>query len=179
MLLSVLQIWQRLDTNTKHSCLIYGLTIRLPLFFAGSCSYHLTHSRGNFSSPNYPNDYPLSVSCNWTISVTPGYFIYLHFEHFHLEHAYGASECPYDYVEIFDGSSSSSPLIAKRCAYQDSWCVYSTSNVLHVNFVSDVIIAQSGFSAYYERVHTRYPMCLHLNASKRMSDLIFMNYLPI
>ena len=107
--------------------------------------------------------------CNWTITVTPGYFIYLHFEHFHLEHAYGASECPYDFVEIFDGSSSSSPLIAKRCDYQDSWCVYSTSNVLHVNFVSDIVIAQTGFSAYYERVHTRYPMCLYLNASKWMT----------
>jgi len=154
-----------LDTNTQNPDPIDRLTIRLPLF-SGSCSNNLTGLRGNFTSPNYPQDYPLSVTCNWTITVTPGYFIYLHFEHFHIEQAWGSSECPYDYVEIFDGSSSSSPLIAKRCDYQDSWCVYSTSNVLHVNFQSDYIIAQSGFSANYERVNTTYLMCLHLNASK-------------
>ncbi|KAL9987825.1 hypothetical protein ACROYT_G002193 [Oculina patagonica] len=132
---------------------------------SGSCSYSLTGLRGNFTSPNYPYDYPTSVTCDWTITVIPGYFIYLHFEHFHLEHAYGAAECPYDYVEIFDGTSSSSTLIAKRCDYQDSWCIYSTGYVLHVKFVSDVIIARSGFTAYYEQVHRRYPMCLHLNST--------------
>ena len=154
----------------KISYLIYYTNNNWCIFelFSDSCSYNLTDVRGNFTSPDYPQHYAHDLDCSWTITVSAGYYIYLHFEHFHLEHAYGASECPYDFVEIFDGSSSSSPLIAKRCDYQDSWCVYSTSNVLHVNFESDYIIARSGFSAYYERVHTRYPTCLHLNSSEWM-----------
>lgn len=118
------------------------------------------------------------MNCNWTITVIPGYYVYLHFEHFHLESAYGNIECPYDYVEIFDGNSSSSSLISKRCDYQDSWCVYSSSNVLHVNFVSDFIVAHSGFTAYYEKVYKRYPMCLYLNASKYLL-LLFVSFVRI
>ncbi|KAJ7383305.1 hypothetical protein OS493_029271 [Desmophyllum pertusum] len=122
-----------------------------------SCFYNLTDPSGNFTSPYYPQHYSHDLDCTWIISVTPGYYIYLHFEHFHLED--GGSHCPYDYVQIFDGYSSSSSLILKRCAYQDAWCVYSNSSVLHVRFITDGSASHPGFSAYYERVHERNSSC--------------------
>lgn len=135
--------------------------------FSESCFYSLSDERGNFTSPNYPQHYPHDQDCTWTITVPPGYYIYLHFEHFRLED--GGSHCPYDYVQIFDGNYSSSPITTKRCAYQDSWCVYSHSNVLIVSFVTDGSVSHPGFSAFYERVHASYPTCSVVNTSKALT----------
>ena len=77
--------------------------IRIDLsLFSGSCSYSLTGVRGNVTSPDYPQHYEHDLDCSWTITLSDGYYIYLHFEDFHLED--GGSHCPYDYVQIFDGS---------------------------------------------------------------------------
>ena len=113
--------------------------------------------RGNFTSPDYPQHYAHDLDCSWTITVSAGYYIYIHFEHFHLED--GGSHCPYDYVQIFDGSLASNPITTKRCAYLDSWCVYSHSNVVTITLITDGSVSHPGFSAYYERVHQTYPNC--------------------
>ena len=112
--------------------------------------YNLTDLQGDFTSPNYPFSYPNNLDCLWTITVTPGYYIHLNFSNFSLEGTYGLSFCPYDYVEVSDLNYSSSSIKIQRCGYQSPWCVLSTSNVLHVRFVSDVIIPSSGFKAQYE-----------------------------
>ena len=145
--------------------------IRLKLFSA-SCSHTLTDESGNFTSPGHPQDYPHNLDCNWTITVPPGYYIYLHFVNFHLED--GGSHCPYDYVQIFDGNFSSTPITTKRCAYQDSWCVYSHSNVLIVSFVTDHSVSHPGFSAFYERVYESYPTCPFVNASKEFTYIVIV-----
>ena len=120
--------------------------------------------RGNISSPNYPQHYAHDLHCSWTITVSAGYYVYLHFEHFHLED--GGSHCPYDYVQIYDGSLASSPITTKRCAYQDSWCVYSHSNVVIIVLITDGSVSHPGFSAYYERVYQTYPNCSAVSTSK-------------
>ena len=125
--------------------------------------------RGNFTSPDYPQHYAHDLDCSWTITVSAGYYIYLHFEHFHLED--GGSHCPYDYVQIFDGSLASNPITTKRCAYQDSWCVYSRSNVLKVILITDGSVSHPGFSAYYERVYQSYPNCSLVSTSKVVNFL--------
>ena len=128
--------------------------------------YNLTDLQGNFTSPNYPFSYPNNLDCLWTITVTPGHYIFLHFSDFSLEGTYGRSFCPYDYVEVSDLNYSSSSISIQRCGYQSPWCVLSTSNVLHVRFVSDVIIPSSGFKAQY--ISSRNygdENCLSLNVS--------------
>ena len=152
--------WLRPATNN-----IIQITFDLCLnCFSDSCSYSLTGVRGNFTSPDYPQHYAHDLDCSWTITVSAGYYIYLHFEDFRLED--GGSHCPYDYVQIFDGSLASNPITTKRCAYQDSWCVYSHSNVVTINLITDGSVSHSGFSAYYERVHQTYPNCSVVSTSK-------------
>lgn len=143
--------------------------------FSDSCSYSLTGVRGNFTSPDYPQHYAHDLDCSWTITVSAGYYIYLHFEHFHLED--GGSHCPYDYVQIFDGSLASNPITTKRCAHQDSWCVYSHSNVVTVVLITDGSVSHPGFSAYYERVYQSHPNCSLVSTSKVFNFLRFLFYL--
>ena len=63
--------------------------------FSDSCSYSLTGVRGNFTSPDYPQHYAHDLDCSWTITVSAGYYIYLHFEHplYPFKNFAGKSHC--------------------------------------------------------------------------------------
>ncbi|XP_068687121.1 tolloid-like protein 1 isoform X1 [Montipora foliosa] len=131
-----------------------------------SCAHSLTDLQGNFSSPNYPSSYPPRQNCIWSITVTPGSYIYLQFSYFFVE--YGGKHCPYDYVEISDSNYPSSSIKIKHCGYQGPWCVWSTSNVLHVRFVTDHIVSAPGFMAHYVTYgNPGSKNCLSLNATQR------------
>ena len=106
-----------------------------------------TNYRGIMSSPYYPNYYPGKADCVYTISQPVGNVIVLKFlsmdiewnmVYYHddysddtdglgwtwvefgldYEYQYGNLTCPYDYLEIRDGSSKQSPLIDKYCGDQ-------------------------------------------------------------
>ena len=133
-------------------------------FFLGSCAHSLTDLQGNFSSPNYPFSYPHNLNCIWSITVTPGSYIYLQFSYFSLEK--GGSHCPYDYVEVSDPNYPSSSIQIKRCGHQNPWCVWSKSNLLHVRFVTDSSVSASGFMAHYATYgNPGRGNCLSLNAT--------------
>lgn len=54
--------------------------------------------RGVVESLNYPNDYPASSQCSWTIQATTGNTINYTFAAFQLEGP--ASSCFYDYLKV-------------------------------------------------------------------------------
>ena len=140
-------------------------------FLLGSCKHSLTDLQGNFWSPNYPFSYPHHLNCSWSITVTQGNYIYLQFSYFSLEN--GGSHCPYDYVEVSDPNYPSSSIPIKRCGYQSPWCVWSTSNVLQVRFVTDSSVSAQGFIARY--ITYRNPdsgNCMFLNGTKCKEILI-------
>ncbi|XP_068690420.1 tolloid-like protein 2 [Montipora foliosa] len=129
------------------------------------CGGNLTDLSGNFTSPYYPSSYPFHLDCYWDITVTPGSYIYLQFSNFSLE--YGAEDCPYDYVEVSDSNYPLSSIQIKRCDYQSPWCVWSTTNVLRVRFVTDVIVSAAGFTAHYATYgNTHSGNCLSLKKTK-------------
>lgn len=72
----------------------------------GSCGGYLYGPSGNFASPNYPNNYYNSASCTWYIRLDSGTKVTLYFNYF-------STESGYDYVYVYDGSSTSSPLIGR------------------------------------------------------------------
>ncbi|XP_068733020.1 uncharacterized protein [Montipora capricornis] len=120
-----------------------------PMYVSGSCAHNLTDLQGNFSSPNYPSSYPHNMNCIWSITLTPGSYIYLQFSKFSLEYGYDQKHCPFDYVEVSDKNYPSSFIQIKRCGDQSRWCVWSKSNLLHVRFVTDSSVSASGFMAHY------------------------------
>ena len=133
--------------------------------FLDFCGGSFTDLLGKFTSSYYPSSYPHHLDCNWDITVTPGSYIYLQFSKFSLE--YVREDCPYDYVEVSDPNYPLSSIQIKRCGYQGPWCVWSTSNVLHVRFVTDSIVSASGFMVHYAtygKPGSR--SCLSLNATQ-------------
>ena len=135
--------------------------------FAGNCFHHLNHSYGLFESPGKPSCYPNNKYCAWLLEAPVGQYIDLQFYSFHLE--YGASYCPWDYVEVLDGNSLHSPILVKACGQLAWWRLYSSGRFLMVLFKSDSIIGMPGFSAYYRASYNS-------KRNKSISSKRFLNY---
>lgn len=61
------------------------------------CGGNFFTNTGFIKSPGYPQNYPRSVSCAYTITVKPGSQIMLDVIDFQLEYY---NSCKYDYLEI-------------------------------------------------------------------------------
>ncbi|NP_001356058.1 adhesion G-protein coupled receptor G6 isoform 2 precursor [Danio rerio] len=110
-----------------------------------SCNVVLTDSQGSFTSPCYPNDYPPSQSCNWTIQAPAGFIVQITFLDFELEEAQG---CIYDRVVVKTGTSD-----AKFCGLTaNGLTLNSTGNVMEVFFNSDFSVQKKGFHISYKQV---------------------------
>ncbi|XP_046712329.1 deleted in malignant brain tumors 1 protein-like isoform X2 [Silurus meridionalis] len=112
----------------------------------GSCSGHFTAPGGEFSSPNYPSRYPHYAHCTWTIQSRNQKFIILRFSYVDIEMSSG---CRYDAVNVYDGPSSSSPLLGRMCGSQLR-SFHSTGNILTVQFSSDANVNGGGFVARWD-----------------------------
>ncbi|CAG0921876.1 unnamed protein product [Notodromas monacha] len=109
------------------------------------CSEYLTGMNGEFSSPNYPGDYPNNAICVWEVEVPIGYQVHLTFEEFHLENS---PNCDKDYVEIYDGFD-----YFLYCGREFPPAVVSRSNGLSVTLVTDgEIHLGNRFKAFFQAV---------------------------
>ena len=90
------------------------------------CGGNLTSSTGLLTSPNYPGKYASNVDCLYTISQPNGTIIELLPKNIDTEHSIYTEG---DWLEIRDGSSSESPLMAKlRGKYTFFETMQSTQN---------------------------------------------------
>uniref|UniRef100_A0A3B1IY07 Metalloendopeptidase n=1 Tax=Astyanax mexicanus TaxID=7994 RepID=A0A3B1IY07_ASTMX len=110
------------------------------------CGGDVTKDSGQIQSPNYPDDYRPSKECVWRITVSEGYNVGLSFQAFEIERH---DSCAYDYLEVRDGLSESSPLIGRFCGYDKPEDIRSTSNTLWMKFVSDGTVNKAGFAANF------------------------------
>uniref|UniRef100_A0A8C4TM96 CUB domain-containing protein n=1 Tax=Erpetoichthys calabaricus TaxID=27687 RepID=A0A8C4TM96_ERPCA len=104
---------------------------------------------GQIRSPYHPNPYPHSKTCEWVITQSPGQVVTFSFESFDIE---GSSTCSFDYVELRDGTSVSSPLIGKYCGTQMPPAAQSTQRSMYVRFVTDSSVSNHGFTAQYAAI---------------------------
>uniref|UniRef100_A0A8C4SEM3 CUB and zona pellucida-like domain-containing protein 1 n=1 Tax=Erpetoichthys calabaricus TaxID=27687 RepID=A0A8C4SEM3_ERPCA len=112
------------------------------------CGSYLGGTSGTFTSPGYPYGYPNYAYCTWYIEVERGSKIELNFTSLRLE---TSSNCQYDSVSMYDGPSSSSPLIATICNNL-STTFESSSNTMTVIFRSDGSVTYPGFYAEYRAI---------------------------
>ena len=111
---------------------------------ATRCAHYLKNDNGTITTPNYPQDYPASLSCVWTISAPEGYYIQLKFMDFDVE---PYEDCKTDLLEIKDGGTKNSPLIGNlRCS--GGLVCFSTSRSL-LNFTFNVNPFQSNVTFLY------------------------------
>lgn len=100
-------------------------------------------SAGVIYSPNFPWNYPNSISCNWTITAYSWRKIKLSFKKFNL--GWSSYYCS-DYVEV---KGRYGYQIGKYCGSQiPSPVILSES--MHVQFHSDYWTSYSGFLAFYQ-----------------------------
>uniref|UniRef100_A0A673KM48 Procollagen C-endopeptidase enhancer 2-like n=2 Tax=Sinocyclocheilus rhinocerous TaxID=307959 RepID=A0A673KM48_9TELE len=115
------------------------------------CGGKLTKSQGTIKTPNWPeNNYPAGISCSWLITVEPEMVIEVKFDKFDLE---SDTYCRFDYVAFFNsGEKDDSRRIGKYCGDTAPQNIITNSNVLLVQFVSDLSVTSDGFMASYTSI---------------------------
>ncbi|XP_078660107.1 ovochymase-like [Branchiostoma floridae x Branchiostoma belcheri] len=108
-------------------------------------NYH--QDSGSFQLLNYANN----QDCTWKITVSTGKYVMLAFTQFDVEQD---STCGYDYVRVYDGHSTHSPVLGTFCGSSLPSNVVASSNIMTVRFVSDSSITETGFAATYSAVDT-------------------------
>ena len=127
-------------SSVKGQCSQSGITITLP-----------TGSSGNVSSPNFPSNYPNSMTCRWIITVPQGHLVRLSFNDFQLTSCFvSCSSC--DHLEVRDGTDDSSAQLARYCGTELPYDVQSSGQSLWIEFVSTSTNNEKGFLATYTTV---------------------------
>ncbi|KAG9355661.1 hypothetical protein JZ751_000499 [Albula glossodonta] len=106
------------------------------------CGGNLTGPNGLILSPEYPEPYPHGRECDWTVTVTLDYVIALSFIQFSLEPSY-------DFLHIYDGPDSLSPLLGSFYGTDVPDRIESSSNTLFLAFRSDASLSSNGFVLQY------------------------------
>ncbi|XP_075058584.1 CUB and sushi domain-containing protein 1 [Mixophyes fleayi] len=107
------------------------------------CGGNLTGSAGVILSPNYPQPYPPGKECDWRIKVNPDFVIALIFKSFNMEPSY-------DFLHIYEGESSNSPIIGSFQGSHAPERLESSGDRLFLAFRSDASVGMSGFAIEYK-----------------------------
>ncbi|VDI63535.1 Hypothetical predicted protein [Mytilus galloprovincialis] len=113
-----------------------------------SCDESYIGSYGWIESPNYPNNYPNSVTCNYFIMSRRLLPLTLHFVDFEVEAS--SSGCNYDHVTIYDGASSNGTQLARYCGSFIPNPVTASSGLMFIEFYSDYVVPKRGFQAVFQ-----------------------------
>ncbi|XP_029904515.1 inactive serine protease PAMR1 [Myripristis murdjan] len=120
-----------------------------------TCGGVLQRAQGHVALDSYPTN----ARCEWRLEVPRGHSIELRFSKLSLEPVHN---CRYDYVELRDGDSLSSPVIGRFCGDQLPPPARSSGNVLHVLFASDGYNNFDGFVFTFQQSSVCSPSpCLH------------------
>ena len=94
----------------------------------GDCGGSFDTQNGALSSPSYPDTYPSSKDCVYTISRPVGNAIVLKFASIDI---YGYDNCAYgDSLEVRDGISNDSPLLGRLCGMEIPVPIQTSQNKL-------------------------------------------------
>ncbi len=123
----------------------------------------LTAWEGDFTDGSYASNYQNNASCQWLIQPdnNPAY-VSLEFMNF-------KTELINDVVNVYDGTSTSSPLLGTYSGYTIPPVINSTGNTLLVEFISNSSSPNKGWSARYTG-HFCYPTATLTQPNGTFSD---------
>ncbi|XP_019617777.1 PREDICTED: CUB domain-containing protein 2-like [Branchiostoma belcheri] len=102
---------------------------------------------GTITSPGYPNRYSNNLRCSWTITVSRGRRAAIRFTGLDIEEGTVQSDCPYDYLTVYDGATSSGTQLGKFCGWDTIPSpVVASGRTMHLVFMSDPSVSGKGFS---------------------------------
>ncbi|HIA37022.1 MAG TPA: hypothetical protein EYN89_09925, partial [Flavobacteriales bacterium] len=139
-----------LENRTRNFSLIVGIILLSLLTFkfentsAQYCSgtSNLTTASGSFDDGSGINDYNNSTDCSWLIQPTGAAAITLSFSAFD-------TELNYDYVTVYDGTTTSANVLGTFSGNSIPGSVTSTGGDMLVRFTSDATTTAAGWSASY------------------------------
>lgn len=100
-----------------------------------SCSDHLQGSSGDLRFPISGGNVGERLQCTWTITVPWRLRMKITFTDFVMKTS--CCSCVHDFLEIRDGSLHNSTLIGQFCAKREPKYVFSTRNVIWIQFASN------------------------------------------
>ncbi|XP_069077396.1 embryonic protein UVS.2-like [Pleurodeles waltl] len=117
------------------------------------CSNLLSDQQGSFSAPKSPEKPKNGVDCQWLIRLASNKLflflpnqISLQFDDFDVQLT---TDCSADFINVYDGDSTSSPVLLKAYGKLDLPPLLSSGSMMLVEFVSDGAGSASGFTASY------------------------------
>ncbi|XP_071108101.1 bone morphogenetic protein 1-like [Haliotis cracherodii] len=115
-------------------------------------------SEAHFGTHGYIHQgrYGKSMSCEYKIITYTGTSVLLQVVEMDIEYSNG---CQDDSLMVFDGNSTSSPLLATLCGNIKHSPIRSSGNELFILFESDSTIEASGYSLKWQITHSTYHMC--------------------
>ncbi|XP_039746472.1 cubilin [Pararge aegeria] len=120
-----------------------------PIGGVPGCGGYFTSDRGEIVSPSYNGLYLSNLICEYKIKTRPDTRIRIEFKSFNLERSL---TCKYDFLKIYDGPTSDSPLVGKFCGITHPKTYTSSTNKLFILFRTDHTVASDGFKITFESV---------------------------
>ncbi|XP_078495953.1 CUB domain-containing protein 2-like [Ciona intestinalis] len=119
------------------------------------------YSSPSYSSPGHPNNNPHNLDCYYRINAqSSSNVIQVTFSQFNLEKH---SRCNFDYVAVYEGSSTSSRLIGKYCGTNSSFSVTGRGRDMYLHYHTDSSVSSSGFQFRFNIRASRTPSCDQLS----------------
>ena len=140
------------------------------------CGGNYTNASGVFSSPSHPNPYPNLADCVYLISQPNGSYVNISFLSMHIacKEVQTSDGLKVDYIEMRDGNSEDSPLMARYCGNSSNVpdFMHTTQNHLRVRYFG--IIQQSNNFSYLPTISDSPPTLLRvaLDFSSSMNQQI-------
>uniref|UniRef100_A0A8D1YH74 CUB domain-containing protein n=1 Tax=Sus scrofa TaxID=9823 RepID=A0A8D1YH74_PIG len=110
--------------------------------FLQGCSREYQKAFGRLRSPGWPAGYASNVDCAVVLRAPQNHTISLFFHAFGLEDSGG---CTRDFLEVRNGSESTSPLLGKYCGTLLPNPIFSQSRDLYLRFKSDSATSGRGY----------------------------------
>ena len=111
--------------------------------------YRLSGTEGTIESPNYPSNYGFMKNYYWTIIAPEGKAIELITNELRIE---GERNCLKDFLKIYDGESTSSPVLRIYCGIMNPYPFKSSGPEMYLHFRSDDEIDERGFRIAWKAV---------------------------
>ncbi|KAJ8724338.1 hypothetical protein PYW08_015812 [Mythimna loreyi] len=107
-------------------------------------------AHGRLYSPRYPSSYPSNVRCTYHFSARHNERIKLVFEESFLQKGDESCLNRADIIKVFDGRTSTAPVLAMLCNEVVGYEILSTGPDLMVQFTANSNIPGQGFKARYQ-----------------------------
>jgi Zn-dependent metalloprotease len=126
--------------NNDYGWTANYISTTAPLGCTGTIS--LNTNTGFFSDGSGTENYTNNNNCSWLIAPLSASSITINFSSF-------STEAIYDYVNVYDGYNSASPLLGTYSGTSIPASITTMGSAIYVQFISDGAINSSGWSANY------------------------------